>query len=342
MDQAVEQEQQQAVVVAPAGNAAMMSPEDVQHQFSELNRVIAMLMKDGSHYGTIPGTSKPTLYQPGAQMLCVAFKLRPRFTMEREDLPGDHRSYEATCELYTLDGQFVGMGMGTASTMESRYRWRNGERTCPSCGVEGKIIKGKEQYGGGWICFARKGGCGAKFADNDPSITSQHPGRVENPDPADCWNTVKKIAAKRALVHATINATGCSDQFTQDIEDGGPGSPGFDGPRGGNAPPPRQQCQQPQRQAPPPQQQERPPQEERDSRLASEGQIRLIMAKVEETGTDHDELKLFCRIMLQTLDGQPVTSRKDIQKRDVDMLLQRIDDGTLADIPLPPQEEVPI
>lgn len=43
--------------------------------------------------------------------------------------------------------------------------------------------------------------------------------RVENPDIADTYNTVLKMAKKRALVDATLTATGCSDMFTQDIED---------------------------------------------------------------------------------------------------------------------------
>jgi hypothetical protein len=37
------------------------------------------------------------------------------------------------------------------------------EPPCPSCGVVGAIIKGKPEYGGGWLCFGKKGGCGAKF-----------------------------------------------------------------------------------------------------------------------------------------------------------------------------------
>ena len=43
--------------------------------------------------------------------------------------------------------------------------------------------------------------------------------RVENPDIADVYNTVLKMAKKRALVDATLTATGCSDMFTQDVED---------------------------------------------------------------------------------------------------------------------------
>ncbi len=44
-------------------------------------------------------------------------------------------------------------------------------------------------------------------------------GKVENPNPADMFNTVLKMAKKRAFVDATITATACNDLFTQDLED---------------------------------------------------------------------------------------------------------------------------
>lgn len=43
--------------------------------------------------------------------------------------------------------------------------------------------------------------------------------RAENTDIADTYNTVLKMSKKRALVDATLTATGCSGMFTQDVED---------------------------------------------------------------------------------------------------------------------------
>jgi hypothetical protein len=43
--------------------------------------------------------------------------------------------------------------------------------------------------------------------------------KQENPDIADVYNTVLKIAKKRALVDATLTATAASDIFTQDLEE---------------------------------------------------------------------------------------------------------------------------
>ncbi|KKM17042.1 hypothetical protein LCGC14_1679670, partial [marine sediment metagenome] len=42
-----------------------------------------------------------------------------------------------------------------------------GRLVCPECG-QPTIIKGKEEWGGGWVCWKKEGGCGAKF-DYDPS-----------------------------------------------------------------------------------------------------------------------------------------------------------------------------
>jgi hypothetical protein len=39
---------------------------------------------------------------------------------------------------------------------------------CPECGADA-IIKSKEEYGGGWLCYKKKGGCGAKFQDDPAS-----------------------------------------------------------------------------------------------------------------------------------------------------------------------------
>ena len=40
---------------------------------------------------------------------------------------------------------------------------KNKKTLCPNCGKDA-IIKGKEEYGGGWLCYKQKGGCGAKFS----------------------------------------------------------------------------------------------------------------------------------------------------------------------------------
>jgi hypothetical protein len=178
-------------------------------------------MKEGTDYGKIPGTGdRKTLLQPGAQKLLMTFNLQEEVKKETlREYPGMHREYEFTITVIAPNGKRWD-GVGTCSTLESKYRYRKAERKCPNCG-KAAIIKGKDEYGGGWVCFKKKDGCGAKFADDERAIVSQGGGVVENEDPADVWNTVRKMAFKRGLVAAAINATNTSELWTQDMEDMG-------------------------------------------------------------------------------------------------------------------------
>ncbi len=195
------------------------SPEQVLSQVKMIQELMSQVMIKDQHYGTIPGTPKPTLYKAGAEKLNFTFRLAPKFEIKKSDLKDGHREYEIVCELFHINSSlFFGAGVGSCSTMEVKYRYREEKRRCPICMIEA-IIKGKQEYGGGWVCFKKQKGCGAKFKDDDTTITDQKIGRIENPDLADQYNTVLKMAKKRALVDATITACAASDIFTQDMED---------------------------------------------------------------------------------------------------------------------------
>jgi hypothetical protein len=195
-----------------------LTTQQVVERVRLVQEVMASVMKRDTHYGVIPGTDKPTLYKAGAETLLTTFQLSPTFTRE-EIRDGEHVEIIATCTLtHAPTGIVRGSGIGSCATSEKKYAWRNGERICPKC-QKPAIIRGKEEWGGGWLCFKKKDGCGAKFNAQDPAIITQEVGRVPNPDLADTRNTVRKIACKRALVAAVLNVTAASDIFTQDLED---------------------------------------------------------------------------------------------------------------------------
>ena len=198
--------------------------QDIVATIRRIDEVMKAVMRKDEHYGVIPGTQgKPTLLKSGAEKLCETFRLAPLCPKEDqavESLGGDHRNYQLTVTLkHIVTGQVWSQGVGSCSTKESKYRWRRAGRTCPKCNVKDSIIKGKEEYGGGWLCWTKKGGCGAKWADGTAEIESQKEEKIENTDPADVWNTCLKMAYKRAFVAATLSATAASDIFTQDVED---------------------------------------------------------------------------------------------------------------------------
>src|SRR3990167_8857691 len=210
------------------------SPAELKFRLGEMKQETAILQEffaevmhpsrpgtaDGD-YGVIPGTAKPTLLKPGAEKLLEYYAYAPTIkaideTADRQT--GFYRARVTVALVSKRTGAVVAEGVGECNTMEGRFRWRNAERVCPECSATA-IIKGKEEYGGGWLCWAKKGGCGAKFTDSDQAIMGQTVGKVENDDPWGLWNTVLKQAKKRGLIDATLSATRSSGLFTQDMEE---------------------------------------------------------------------------------------------------------------------------
>ena len=172
-------------------------------------------------WGNVPGVPKAFLFKPGAEKLGLFYHLVPEFTTTREVTEQstgiDRIDYTTTCLLHhqSHEGPVVGAGIGVASSWEARYRWRNTERICPVCGKPA-VIKGNAEYGGGWLCWKKRDGCGAKWTDGTAAIEGQQVGRSENEEPHDLGNTLAKMSEKRAHVDAVIRATGSSGIFTQD------------------------------------------------------------------------------------------------------------------------------
>ena len=113
-------------------------------------------------------------------------------------------------------GARLGYGEGICSSREHSRAYRKRERICPACETAA-VIKGKEEFGGGWLCWRKRDGCGAKFPDGDERIEAQEVGEIENPDLPDTWNAVTKMAKKRAYADAVLSVTGASAIFTQDL-----------------------------------------------------------------------------------------------------------------------------
>jgi hypothetical protein len=204
-----------AVTVTPQVTAAELS-----ERLAVIEEAMNTTMEEGVDYGKVPGTDKPALFKPGSEKLSVLFKLdvQPRSTKTYG--PGDHLTVETAATVFDIaTGARIGFGEGLCTTREKKYGKRQASRTCPAC-YEAAIIKGKEEYGGGWICFYKKGGCGAKYADDDSLILDQSVGEIENPDLPDQWNCVVKMAEKRARVGAVLAVTGASAIFTQDLDEG--------------------------------------------------------------------------------------------------------------------------
>jgi hypothetical protein len=192
-----------------------MTPDTMVRQISLIQHVMEKVMKDGEHYGVIPGCGKkPSLLKAGAEKLSLTFRLAPTYTITQTDGINGHREYYVKCSLTHIPtGKIFGEGVGACSTMEGKYRFRTGE-------VE---FTDKEVPKAYWTDRDQKliGGKGFSTKKNDSGkwMIVRAGEKVEHDNPADYYNTVLKMAKKRAHVDAVLTATAASDIFTQDVED---------------------------------------------------------------------------------------------------------------------------
>lgn len=212
-------------------------------------------MIEGTDYGTIPGTNKPTLFKPGAEKLTTFFGLTVEFdSMETvEDWIGDQHGgepffyYWFRCRLSRAD-RLIAEADGSCNGWESRYRWRWVSADDIPAGHNRDQLKNRRgslsefvfavnkaetagQYGKPaeyWQQFkdaiasgtAKKGKRSTKKGDEYETWeidTTVY--RVPNEDVFSQVNTLQKMAQKRALVAATLIAVNASEFFTQDLED---------------------------------------------------------------------------------------------------------------------------
>lgn len=152
---------------------------------------------DGVHYGTIPGTPKPTLYQPGAELLCMTFRIAPSPAVEDLSTPDGIRYRVTMRGVSQATGEVLGEGIGECSSDEEKYRWRR--PVCDEEFDETPVEYRREK----WI-RGKSGNFKAKQVRTSP---------------ADIANTVLKMAYKRALIAMTRTVLACSDIFAQDLED---------------------------------------------------------------------------------------------------------------------------
>lgn len=173
-----------AVIESPASN--MMVPLEMA-QMKDIINYVQNFMRDimvkGKDYDTLPQTKKPTILKPGAEKLAFAFRLSPVFKVA-------HREYDPF-KTWEYD----------------RPAYRNGRRD----GVISETARGYYFYE---IACDLVHETGRIWASAIGCCDSTERGRETAPG-----NTILKMAEKRALVAAILNATNSSDLFTQDLED---------------------------------------------------------------------------------------------------------------------------
>ncbi|MDH5570589.1 MAG: hypothetical protein OEY89_02420 [Gammaproteobacteria bacterium] len=203
--------------------AGALSVQAMKEQIALIHGYMKDILIPDEHYGKTPGCgAKDCLFKSGAEKLMFGFNLRPEFVVETIDHGNGHREEKVVCRIYNkTSGQEIGQGVGCATTLEPKWKYRSGVNELTEFAVpkefwthrsidvlravdpslEGLPLATQKNEDGKWMIAIK----GAK---------------VEHPDPAEYYNTILKMAKKRAFVDAVITATACSDIFTQDIEEG--------------------------------------------------------------------------------------------------------------------------
>ena len=112
--------------ITPGALRQMVALEEERREI--IREFIARNLKSGTDFGTIMAgrrETKPSLFKPGAEKICLLFQLRPKFTPDRATLamagnpPG---LFAYVCRLIDRQGRIVGEGRGAADLSE-RNGW---------------------------------------------------------------------------------------------------------------------------------------------------------------------------------------------------------------------------
>lgn len=217
----------------------MVDVATIKIRQNNIRNLVNEVMIKGLHYGDpFQGSDKLVLLKSGGEVLKVAFQLSDKCEVIAEKHEAGHITYTVHTRLYYMPSdKYVGIGIGSCSTLESRYRYRNVNEALEvgvskdfwdlknsdaytneelrsmdmQAQIENDLLADGEEYDENaryWITKNDSGQWVYSIKKKD-----------ENPDIADTYNTVLKMAKKRSELDAIINVTGCSHMFTQDVEE---------------------------------------------------------------------------------------------------------------------------
>lgn len=184
-----------------AGGSAQMAAMlvEMESKLTLVRDFFKRVMDKETDYGIIPGTDKPSLLKPGAEKLLALYNFSSTVKEKNETRDLKTGYYQAQLVMQIIHrgtGVVVAEGVGEASSYESKYRYR--------WVYESDLPKGID-----------KDSLVSKTFESRKTGKEYSKYRIENSDLIDQWNTVLKMAKKRALVDATLSATGTSGIFTQ-------------------------------------------------------------------------------------------------------------------------------
>ncbi len=257
-----EQSKDLVIVQKPGQIREVYSSAELTLRAGRFKQFVSGQMIKGTDYGVIPGTSKPTLLQPGAEKILAFYGLQPRPVLEekieRWDLDNPLFYYLVRYEVWR-NGELIGWAHGSANSRESRYAYRwVAEHQLPPMGEDefnrlhkrggktsefdfavekaettGQYAKPQAYWDafqlaideGTALSIIKKTRKGVEYKAWEIDMTMY---RVPNPDIFDQVNTLLKISEKRGMVACALVIGLAHEFFTQDLEDIGPQGGGYE------------------------------------------------------------------------------------------------------------------
>ena len=171
---------EESTQLAVAANPEQQGAIEVRAQVNQIQYLMQSVLREGEHYGVVPGTGK---------------NAKPTLFQS---------GAEKIAYMFKLVPKY------DVSRTDYQGGHREYEVTCTLSARESGEVMG---YGVG-LCSTLESKYRYRWEGKHPDRR-----RVENPDIADVYNTVLKMAKKRAFVDAVKATTAASDIFTQDVED---------------------------------------------------------------------------------------------------------------------------
>jgi hypothetical protein len=194
-----ENEPSQALVHSDAREVmGALSAKDVRAQVTVIQQIYREVMIKDTHYGTIPGTKKPSLWKAGAEKICMTFHIAIENVIDADLSSADVVRYRVRAIATSqATGTFLGSALGECSSDEEKYRWR--AAVCKEEFEETPDDRKRRKW---------------KTSDSGAFMIPQ-----VRAEPSDIANTVLKMAVKRAQIAVVLQVGAVSDIFTQDLED---------------------------------------------------------------------------------------------------------------------------
>lgn len=215
------------------GLTMVVEPTEAMQRLQKLREFISQVMVEGEDYGNIPDLDKKNLSKSGAEKLAEVYGFAAEIvpTESVKDWERGFFYFEYKVRLTSRkDGTFVGEGIGSCNSRESKYagRWVQ-ESEVPSY-LDKSTLKSRTASEWLWasklpagvdkeglpVQWRKSKKKGSDYPVYQYTVTTY---QVPNEDICSLVNNIQKMGKKRAYVDAVISATRSSGILTQDMED---------------------------------------------------------------------------------------------------------------------------